>query len=54
MIIRIFITILVLVLVLYLINVLPVDGRVKRICQIIVIVIAIIHMLRLILPGFPV
>ena len=51
---RILITILVLVLVLYLIKVLPVDGRVKRICQIIVIVIAIIHMLRLILPGFPV
>jgi hypothetical protein len=32
---------LVLVLILYLINLLPVDGRVKRICQIIVIVIAI-------------
>jgi hypothetical protein len=54
MIVGILVIILVLVLVFYLINLLPVDGRVKRICQIIVIVIAIISMLRLILPGFPV
>lgn len=53
MIVGILITFLVVVLVLYLINMLPVDGRVKRICQIIVIVIAIISMLRLIIPGFP-
>ena len=54
MIVGILVTILVLVLVLYLINMLPVDGRVKRICQLIVIVVAIISMLRLIFPGFPV
>jgi len=54
MVVGILITFLVLVLVLYLINLLPIDGQVKRICQIIVIVIAVISTLRLIMPGFPV
>jgi hypothetical protein len=48
------IIVVVLVLIFYLINILPIDGRAKRICQIIVVIIAIISILRLIMPGFPV
>jgi uncharacterized protein YhhL (DUF1145 family) len=44
--ISILITFLVIVLVLYLIGMLPVDGRVKQIARIVVIVIGIISMLK--------
>ena len=40
------ITFLVVILVLYLINMLPVDGRAKQIAQIIVIVIGVISLLK--------
>jgi hypothetical protein len=41
------VTFLVVILILYLVNMLPVDGRVKRIVQIIVIVIGVLSLLRL-------
>ena len=44
--ISILITFLVVILVLYLINMLPIDGRAKQIAQIIVIVIGILSLLR--------
>jgi hypothetical protein len=44
--ISILITFLVIILILYLVNMLPVDGRVKQIIQIVVIVIGIISMLK--------
>lgn len=44
--ISILITFLVIVLVLYLINMLPIDGRAKQIARVIVIVIGIISMLK--------
>jgi hypothetical protein len=40
------ITFLVVILVLYLVNMLPIDGRAKQIVQIIVIVIGIISLLK--------
>jgi hypothetical protein len=40
------ITFLVVILVLYLVNMLPIDGRAKQIVQIIVIVIGIVSMLK--------
>jgi len=40
------ITFLVVVLVLYLINMLPLDGRIKQIAQLIVIIIGIVSLLR--------
>jgi hypothetical protein len=46
MLISILITFLVVILVLYLINMLPIDGRAKQIAQIIVIVIGILSLLR--------
>ncbi len=42
----ILITFLVIVLVLYLINMLPIDGRAKQIAQVIVIVIGILSLLK--------
>lgn len=45
-IISLLITFLVIVLVLYLINMLPIDGRAKQIAQVIVIIIGIISLLR--------
>ena len=42
----ILITFLVIVLVLYLINMLPLDGRAKQIARVVVIVIGIISMLK--------
>lgn len=42
----ILITFLVVILVLYLVNMLPIDGRAKQIVQIIVIVIGIISLLK--------
>jgi hypothetical protein len=44
--ISILITFLVIILVLYLVNMLPLDGRAKRIVQVIVIVIGILSLLR--------
>ncbi len=44
--ISILITFLVIVLVLYLINMLPIDGRAKQIARVIVIVIGIISLLK--------
>ena len=45
-IIGILITFLVIVLVLYLINMLPIDGRAKQICRVIVIIIGIVSLLK--------
>ncbi len=42
----ILITFLVIILVLYLVNMLPVDGRMKQIIRIIVIIIGIVSMLK--------
>jgi hypothetical protein len=44
--ISVLITFLVVILVLYLVNMLPLDGRAKRIVQVIVIVIGILSLLR--------
>ena len=44
--ISILITFLVIILVLYLINLLPIDGRAKQIVRIIVIVIGVLYLLR--------
>ena len=46
LIISILITFLVIVLVLYLINMLPIDGRAKQIARIIVIIIGVISLLK--------
>ena len=43
----ILITFLVIILVLYLINMLPLDGRAKQICRVIVIVIGVISLLKM-------
>ncbi|MBX9776103.1 MAG: hypothetical protein K2Y71_17115 [Xanthobacteraceae bacterium] len=44
--ISVLITFLVIILVLYLINLLPIDGRAKQIVRVIVIVIGILYLLR--------
>ena len=41
------ITFIVVILILYLINMLPLDGRAKQICRVIVIVIGVISLLKL-------
>ena len=46
MIVGVLVTFLVIILVLYLINMLPIDGRAKQICRIIVIVIGVLSLLR--------
>ena len=40
------VTFLVVLLILYLINLLPIDGRAKQICRVVVIVLGVISMLR--------
>ena len=40
------VTFLVVILVLYLLNMLPIDGRAKQICRIIVIIIGVLSLLR--------
>jgi hypothetical protein len=40
------VTFLVVILILYLINMLPLDGRAKQICRVIVIVLGVISMLK--------
>jgi hypothetical protein len=52
LVINLLITFLVIVLVLYLVNMLPVDGRMKQIIRIVVVVIGILSLLRYI-GGFP-
>ena len=44
--ISVLITFLVIVLVLYLINMLPIDGRAKQIVRVIVIIIGVLYLLR--------
>jgi hypothetical protein len=44
------ITFLVVILILYLINMLPIDGRAKQICRIIIIILGVLSLLRLIVP----
>ncbi len=46
MLVGILITFLVVILVLYLIGMLPIDGRAKQICRIIVIVLGVISLLK--------
>jgi hypothetical protein len=46
MLIGILITFLVIILVLYLVNLLPIDGRAKQIVRVIVIIIGILSLLR--------
>ena len=45
-IIGVLITFLVVILVLYLINMLPLDGRAKQICRVVVIVLGVISLLK--------
>jgi hypothetical protein len=40
------VTFLVVILILYLINLLPIDGRAKQICRIIVIILGVISLLK--------
>ena len=40
------VTFLVVILILYLINLLPLDGRAKQICRVVVIVLGVISLLR--------
>ncbi len=46
MIIGVLVTFLVIILVLYLINMLPLDGRAKRIARVIVIILGIVSLLK--------
>jgi hypothetical protein len=46
MIISILITFLVIILILYLVNLLPIDGRAKQIVRVVVIVLGILSMLK--------
>jgi hypothetical protein len=46
MLIGVLVTFLVIILVLYLINMLPLDGRAKQICRVIVIVLGVISLLK--------
>jgi len=47
---NVLITFVVVILILYLINLLPLDGRAKQIVRVIVIVIGIIYLLKYLLP----
>ena len=47
---NVLITFVVVILILYLVNLLPLDGRAKQIERVIVIVIGIIYLLRYLLP----
>ena len=44
------ITFLVVILILYLINMLPIDGRAKQICRVIIIILGVLSLLKLIVP----
>jgi hypothetical protein len=52
--INILITFLVVILVLYLVNLLPIDGRAKQIVRIVVIIIGILYLLRYLMVAGPV
>ena len=52
MLISILITFLVVILVLYLVNLLPIDGRAKQIVRVVVIVIGVVALLRYLGVGF--
>jgi hypothetical protein len=43
------VTFLVVILILYLINLLPLDGRAKQICRVIVIILGVLSLLRMIM-----
>ncbi|MBV8908790.1 MAG: hypothetical protein JOZ20_07295 [Sphingomonas sp.] len=44
------VTVLVVILILYLNNMLPIDGRAKQICRVIIIILGVLSLLRLIVP----
>ena len=46
MLVGILVTFLVIILVLYLINMLPIDGRAKQICRVIVIILGVLSLLK--------
>jgi hypothetical protein len=50
--ISVLITFLVVILVLYLINMLPVDGRIRQILQVVVILVGVLSLLRALGVGF--
>jgi hypothetical protein len=52
MIVSILITFLVVILILYLVNLLPIDGRAKQIVRVVVIVIGVLSLLRYLGVGF--
>jgi hypothetical protein len=52
MLISILITFLVIILILYLVNLLPIDGRAKQIVRVVVIVIGVLSLLRYLGVGF--
>ena len=52
--INILITFLVVVLVLYLVNLLPIEGRAKQIVRIVVILIGILYLLRYLMVAGPI
>ncbi len=52
MLISILITFLVIILILYLVNLLPIDGRAKHIARIVIIVIGVLSLLRYLGVGF--
>ncbi len=47
MIVSALVTFLVVILILYLINLLPIDGRAKQICRVVVIILGVISLLKL-------
>ena len=51
MLVGVLITFLVVILILYLINLLPIDGRAKQICRVVVIILGVISLLKY-LAGF--
>jgi hypothetical protein len=46
MLINALVTFLVVILILYLINLLPIDGRAKQICRVVVIILGVISLLK--------
>ena len=44
------VTFLVVILILYLINLLPLDGRAKQIVRVIVVILGVLSLLRLVVP----
>ena len=46
MIIGVLVTFLVIILVLYLINMLPIDGRARQICRVVVIILGVLSLLK--------